>query len=303
MSEPSPSTVTPKIPISNVAPNVHPPCSAPYYSELQIGEYICISCDPRQPPAHWEWHRHDAVQVLILGKGAHCEIRWIEQGEERQEEIVGPHVWVLGALVLHEVRWQHAAQRTVFYVNPRFAREVTGRTISESMLLDLNKVERHDILVPQWLRAFSELRKPRTKADEEYRKALGTILVVHFLRVLKEVQGKSSASTAGLPPAVFERIEKLIERRLDSEIPLSEMAAEARMSANNFARRFKASTGMSPHQYHIRQRILKASRYLTSGEYRVSEVGYAVGIQDQSYFSRIFRKWMGCSPRHFARQR
>jgi two-component system response regulator YesN len=50
-------------------------------------------------------------------------------------------------------------------------------------------------------------------------------------------------------------------------------------------------------QYLNRKRIEAAKELLAQREYNITEVGYAVGFNDASYFSRVFREVEGCSPR------
>jgi len=63
------------------------------------------------------------------------------------------------------------------------------------------------------------------------------------------------------------------------------------------SKQFKDTLGMSPNKYlqMIRQR--EAKRLLRETEDTVEEIGKAIGYGDIHYFSRIFHKWEGISPR------
>jgi len=71
------------------------------------------------------------------------------------------------------------------------------------------------------------------------------------------------------------------------------------MSPYHFSRMFKLSTGLSPHQYVIRQRIERAKALLTNTDLPVGVVAQEVGFASPSHFAQQFRRLVGVSPRSF----
>jgi AraC-like DNA-binding protein len=67
----------------------------------------------------------------------------------------------------------------------------------------------------------------------------------------------------------------------------------------HFASLFRHQTGMAPIEYFIHLRIRGACRLLDTTTLTVREIGYRVGYEDPYYFSRMFRKLMGLSPRQY----
>lgn len=80
---------------------------------------------------------------------------------------------------------------------------------------------------------------------------------------------------------------------VDTEVTVSKMAAEASLSGRTFLRRFTAATGFTPIAYVQQLRIEKARGLLEHTRLSISEIGYKVGYQDPSAFSRIFRTITG----------
>ncbi|HVM90124.1 MAG TPA: helix-turn-helix domain-containing protein [Puia sp.] len=64
----------------------------------------------------------------------------------------------------------------------------------------------------------------------------------------------------------------------------------------NFERRFKKVTGYSPAEYIQYLKIEAARKQLESSRYRINEVMYAVGYNDNKAFSTTFKKITGLSP-------
>lgn len=94
-----------------------------------------------------------------------------------------------------------------------------------------------------------------------------------------------------------------IRAHYTSEIRIDELAKNACMSSSNFYAVFKKQFGVSPVAYINRYRLSLAEEYLLSTGYSVAEIGNMVGIPDPLYFSKIFHKAYGLSPREFRTER
>jgi len=84
-----------------------------------------------------------------------------------------------------------------------------------------------------------------------------------------------------------------LEGHADSEITVKAMAERTNLSDRTFLRRFKAATGYTPNAYVQNLRIEKARGLLERTRIPVSEIGWNVGYQDPSAFSRVFRSATG----------
>ena len=83
---------------------------------------------------------------------------------------------------------------------------------------------------------------------------------------------------------------------------IDELAAQTGISVSHFSAIFKKETGFSPIDFLIRQRIQYASQLLVTSQEPISVVATIVGYDDPYFFSRSFRKIMGCSPRAYRTQ-
>jgi AraC family transcriptional regulator len=66
---------------------------------------------------------------------------------------------------------------------------------------------------------------------------------------------------------------------------------------------FKQSTGLSPHQYLLQQRVRRAKELLAGPRRRIAEVSQELGFANQSHFATSFRVLVGMTPREYQRQR
>ena len=103
---------------------------------------------------------------------------------------------------------------------------------------------------------------------------------------------------AGLPESHAARIGRTtawIRAHYAEPLRVADLAALARMSAASFHRHFKAVTTMTPVQFQKQVRLHEARRLLlAAGD--VAGVGYAIGYESPSQFSRDYRRLFGAPP-------
>ncbi len=87
---------------------------------------------------------------------------------------------------------------------------------------------------------------------------------------------------------------------LDQDLGLEELAAIAELSPYHFCRSFKRSTGFTPHQYLIRQRVERAKLLLKDGKMGILEVAIDCGFTHQSHLNRHFKRLTGMTPKKFS---
>ena len=74
------------------------------------------------------------------------------------------------------------------------------------------------------------------------------------------------------------------------------VAQQAHMTASTFHRHFKAVTAMSPLQYQKQIRLQEARRLLLAGQADAASIGFAVGYESPSQFSREYARMFGQPP-------
>jgi AraC family transcriptional regulator len=74
------------------------------------------------------------------------------------------------------------------------------------------------------------------------------------------------------------------------------MAQSVGLSTAHFARVFRKSTGETPHQFVLRQKLERAKAMLRAPDARVLDVAVACGFKTQQHFAQVFRDICGISP-------
>lgn len=93
-----------------------------------------------------------------------------------------------------------------------------------------------------------------------------------------------------------------IIRYYDCPVGIGQLAEQIGFSRSHFSRVFHRETGITPGEWLNRYRIDQSRRLLETGEKTIAEIARAVGIPDQNYFARLFRRFIGCSPRGYRQQ-
>jgi transcriptional regulator GlxA family with amidase domain len=83
---------------------------------------------------------------------------------------------------------------------------------------------------------------------------------------------------------------------------LQEIAGALGVSKRYLGRIFQAELGLSPWEYLLRYRVLKAKELLLTTSYSVADVAARVGFDTAAYFSHIFHREVGSTPRAFRMQ-
>ncbi|MFW5844607.1 MAG: helix-turn-helix transcriptional regulator [Planctomycetota bacterium] len=150
----------------------------------------------------------------------------------------------------------------------------------------------HDCLAAM----VSERLRGQVHAEERLRLLLEDcfLLIARGIREAVERGGGSLEERLG-------RLREQVHSRLDRDWTLVEMAQRVGMSRNHFCHRYRQVFNVSPVEDLLRARIRQACVLLARGGHSVGDCARMVGFCDAPWFSRCFRRRMGCSPRDFAR--
>ena len=113
-----------------------------------------------------------------------------------------------------------------------------------------------------------------------------------YLEMIRSSQQKPEHSQ-------IKRVKDYIQSNYKESISLEKAATIACLSASHFRRVFKKECGVSFSQYLTAQRIIQAKLSLIDLQKPISDIAYELGFKDSNYFSTVFRKSEGISPREF----
>lgn len=94
----------------------------------------------------------------------------------------------------------------------------------------------------------------------------------------------------------------LMQQKINAVLSLGELARRAKLSISHFSFIFRRETGYSPMEYFNHLKVQQACQYLAFSDLSIKDMADRLGMDDQFYFSRLFSKQMGMSPREYRKR-
>lgn len=122
----------------------------------------------------------------------------------------------------------------------------------------------------------------------------------YFCDVLRAAIALRDAESQKQNSNIIENALKYIDQNYsDENISLNTVAKAINISANYLSAVFSQKMGISFVEYLTQKRMAKAKNLLRKTNKRSGEIAYEVGYKDPRYFSFVFKKTQGCTPRDY----
>jgi len=146
----------------------------------------------------------------------------------------------------------------------------------------------------------SDERNPMTAMEQDaWANVLGLEVLRRFTAGAPRSAEPVSPARERLSDSRLIKVKKRVEDGIADPLRLQDLAAEAGFSPFYFARAFKATTGLSPHQYVLERRVERAKHLLRHSSLSLAEIAMACGFSSQSHFSSQFRARVGVTPKAY----
>ncbi len=186
----------------------------------------------------------------------------------------------------------------------RLSKDLLARTVEEVADYDpacLAVEERSGfqdpLLMQIGLALWRELEQP-APAGKLYAQTAAQLLAVHLLRSYTAGGGIEEPSQ-GLTQQQMRHVLDFVQAHLDQDLSLEVLAQQTGFSPYHFARLFRRTTGASPHQFVLHQRIERAQHLLNTGDLPLIHVARVCGFANQSHLTQAFKRHLGLTPRAY----
>ena len=276
-----------------------PDALQPYRRALVPGPGVSVYCD-RQEPNEWPEHRHEAAQILIALQSAECDVSWQSRDGGRVERTISSgELWVVPSGVSHAKRWLIEADLIILYLSAGWLSQFDHRLVDDVGFESLQELTLHDPLIAGLTAAMQGHCDARERQHAGQVGALGHCLAARMLRGMAIRRAGAVKIQRQLGADTLKRVADYVEANLGERISLAALAREARLSPGHFSVLFKATTGLTPEQYVLRSRLIRAKEIIMTGAYTVGQVAHMTGFSDHSHLSVQFRRLFGTPPKNY----
>lgn len=99
--------------------------------------------------------------------------------------------------------------------------------------------------------------------------------------------------------SLYDQVQEYIEKNYSKRITLNDMAEELHANSSYLSRLYKKESGQNLFDVILKKRIEKAKVYMETTDRKIYEISQSVGFDDTGYFSRIFKRYTGVSPKEY----
>jgi len=151
---------------------------------------------------------------------------------------------------------------------------------------------------PAWDNAIRSIETELAAGEDGYRQAVLahlTLLLIELARLARDVVADLRRSGEPLLADVF----AVIDERHDEPLSLRDVAREVGMTPGHLTTVVRRRTGRTVQEWINERRMAEARSLLAETDIPVAEVARRVGVADPGYFSRLFSRTHGASPRQW----
>ena len=250
----------------------------------------CESYSARAPSHGWRIlpHRHSQMSQLFLieAGGAQAEF------DGRREELTPGTFLYIPEYCVHGFKFEPGTLGDVISFPLQVAKSMTPP--SAEMTAHLSKPafgvssELLQVLV-------GHLRKT-TASPSEYRDQMAVSLAHSVLSELARIVATEASSAKDEHSGRLRQLDRLISENHSKGWTSSDFAREMAVSRGHLSRLCRSHTGLGAAAYIERRRMDEAQRLLAFPRLPVGQIGFRLGYEDPSYFSRRFKAVCGSTP-------
>jgi AraC family transcriptional regulator of arabinose operon len=137
--------------------------------------------------------------------------------------------------------------------------------------------------------------------EEVTKEALADLTLKSLLIRIIQTQNLSGVDDRLVTDSRFDEVIQYIRGHLSGKISIDTLCQKACMSKSTFFRSFKATFGLSPVDYIIREKLRLAKTLLADPSMSITAVCYQSGFNNLNYFSRLFKRAEGITPARYQR--
>jgi AraC family transcriptional regulator len=199
-------------------------------------------------------------------------------------------------------RWSGVFDEVSLVLDPGFVAQVVRGGLPATSVEFATQRSRPDTTISRYAENFRTELINSSLNGPLYAETLTIGLTLHLLSSYAVAKPKIPFPRGKLSSSQLRRVVDLIMGCLSEDVSLLAMAEQANVSTFYFARMFRKTLGVTPHQFVLRQRIQSSLKLIKEGRLSLSQIAVESGFYDQAHFTHAFRRVIGTTPAEYARR-
>lgn len=130
-----------------------------------------------------------------------------------------------------------------------------------------------------------------------------TLFATHLLRNYSSLREQSDPlMSGGLSPRAWRSVSDHIQDNLSGRLSIAQLADVANLSPSHFLRAFRRTTGQTPHQYLVAQRLTFVERLVRTTDTPLDMVARSAGFSSNSHMTATLKRLRGITPTDLRRE-
>jgi len=243
-------------------------------------------------------HNHSAI-LLSMQLNASLHLEWRSDSGGRRAVVDAGGLTLHGCSSCNGSTWNGDYDRVIFELDPAHLEWLTEGAFAGAQVDVTERWTFRDQRLEHLLKVLHAELEQGAPSGRVFGEQVGNAVAMLLAKHYSIVKPREFGTRGRIPTSRLKRVFEYVENHLDKEIRLSNLAGIASMSPYYFARLFKNSTSVTPHQYVASRRIERAKELLRHSDASVFEIGVRVGYLDAKHFRTLFRRKVGVSPSGF----
>ncbi|BDM83777.1 helix-turn-helix domain-containing protein [Acaryochloris marina] len=272
------------------------PTLSSYQYEWKDISFLHVNAPPGEIPEH-ECPQHIITIPLILPQNI-ITVETLVKGTMKSVN------FCLGDITIEP---SNITRRTILFssvecynisLEPSLINHIDVEQFNPDSIELLPTIQRNDPLIYHIAKKIND-ELESGKPLQIYIDSLKTCLAAHLLKNFSSKDFCFNEYSGGLSSLKLRMVTEFINDNLSENISLNILSKLVDISPYYFSRLFKQSTGLSPCQYIIKQRINKAKNLLSNQDLDIADIALICGFTHQSHLNRYFKKHTGTTPKKF----
>ena len=260
------------------------------------------------------WHWHEEIELIYVQSGE----AWIKTEDSNVVLKAGQGMFVNQNL-LHSIRSSGESDGEVYSLrfHPSFLFGTKSQSLDNRYLTPISvspylKYLILDDSTPVFSEMLSLVKQAVTMDLEQpfgYELEVKSLLCHFWFLLLANVEtikpDTSSTQVSGFDSKRIKTAIRYIEDHHADAVTLEEIADSIHISKSECCRCFKRTLGITPFEYLMKYRIFESARKMQQKEAvaeTISDLAASVGFNSPSYFNKIFKKYLKCTPLQYKRR-